>query len=93
VVSLPDRLDELRAFVSHVAHSRIDLEPLEHFGQLALVKHYLLGALLGRGRVQPFPRQVWCQHYEPPVVDVHLPPALALGHKIGDLHCSEPILG
>jgi hypothetical protein len=36
---------------------RIDLKPFKSLSRLALVQHHLLGALLGRGRVQPFASQ------------------------------------
>ena len=67
----PDRAGQFDPLVSHVARGGVDLEPFEGLGRFDLVLHYLFSALLGRGRVQPFPGQCWRERYGPRVVDVH----------------------
>ena len=53
----PDRAGQFGPLAPYVARGGIDLEPFEGLGRFDLVQHCLLGALLGRGRVQPFPGQ------------------------------------
>lgn len=55
--------DQLRPFVPHVAHGRVYLEPLEYLGGFTLVRHHMLGTLLGCYWVQPFLCQVRCQNH------------------------------
>lgn len=56
--------------IVEVTDASADLEPLEGLGSLALVQGHLLGALVGRCRLEPFPNQVRGQDYRPAVVNV-----------------------
>lgn len=67
---MADRHDQVGSVISHVSHILADREPFEDFGRLALVQDHRLGALLGRGWVQPFLGKVGRKHHRPAVVDV-----------------------
>lgn len=62
--------DQACALVAHIANRYADLEPFEVLGRLSLLNHHMLGALLGCGRVEPFPCQFRRKHHRSPVMNV-----------------------